>query len=236
MLTEALKAVAEFHVAGGAPVRWAGNEDGPYEQEVRLRLDLINEEVKELTDAVEAAYTGTYEGENPLYDVADALGDIIYVALGTFLSFGIDGSAVFEEIQRSNMTKFPTTLREDGKVLKGPSYEAPDWERVFRDQVINSIVTNQKTNPYLPAPTAGIPDELTGEEVQLYIDELRADGAEIEDVACILENFGFTVEVAPYHAPGCEGDCGVDAAAVDLEKALAALFERYPELEPDPAT
>lgn len=91
-----------------------------------LRLDLINEEVRELEVAL--------ANEN-LVDIADALTDILYVVYGAGHAFGIDLDACFAEVHRSNMSKLGPNgeplYREDGKVLKGPDYFDPDLESIL---------------------------------------------------------------------------------------------------------
>ena len=86
-----------------------------------LRLDLINEEVQELTDGL---------GKKSMLEIADALTDILYVVYGAGHAFGIDLDECFNEVHRSNMTKLGEdgrpVYREDGKVMKGPRYSEPD--------------------------------------------------------------------------------------------------------------
>ena len=88
-----------------------------------LRYKLIREENEEY---LEAALRGD------LVEVADALGDILYILCGTLLKHGLEHKIheVFREIQRSNMSKLGEDgrpiYREDGKVLKGPAYFRPD--------------------------------------------------------------------------------------------------------------
>jgi len=66
-----------------------------------------------------------------LVEVADALGDMLYILCGTILEHGLQYKIeeVFDEIQRSNMSKLAEDgspiYREDGKVLKGPNYFKP---------------------------------------------------------------------------------------------------------------
>lgn len=97
------------------------------DERLQLRLDLLTEEAKELEDAV---------GVRDEVEMADALGDIIYVAVGFALELGIDLGDVVQEIQASNMTKLDAdgnvVRREDGKVLKGPDYKKPDIKSVLR--------------------------------------------------------------------------------------------------------
>lgn len=75
--------------------------------------------------------------EGDLVEVADALGDMLYILCGTILEHGMQDkiSEVFEEIQRSNMSKLgedgKPVYREDGKVLKGPNYSKPDLQKIL---------------------------------------------------------------------------------------------------------
>jgi|TARA_R110000744_G_scaffold312822_4_gene420152 predicted HAD superfamily Cof-like phosphohydrolase len=86
-----------------------------------LRLDLIEEEVQELRDGLD---------KKSMFEIADALTDILYVVYGAGHAFGIDLDDCFSEVHRSNMTKLGANgrplYREDGKVMKGPSYSEPD--------------------------------------------------------------------------------------------------------------
>ena len=72
-----------------------------------------------------------------MIEVADALGDMLYILCGTILSHGMQHkiSEVFEEIQRSNMSKLGADgepiYRNDGKVLKGPNYFKPDIKSIL---------------------------------------------------------------------------------------------------------
>ena len=90
-----------------------------------LRLDLIREEVQELTEALAA---------EDIVEVADALTDILYVVYGAGHAFGIDLESCFREVHFSNMSKLgedgKPIYREDGKVLKGPNYFAPNLKKV----------------------------------------------------------------------------------------------------------
>ena len=90
----------------------------------KLRLDLIKEELDELTEAMK---------NKDLLEVADALTDILYVAYGAGHAFGIDLDKCFEEVQNSNMSKLDENgkpiYNESGKVMKGPSYFKPDLSK-----------------------------------------------------------------------------------------------------------
>lgn len=94
---------------------------------VKLRIELIQEELQELVDACNT---------NDIVEVADALTDILYVTYGAAHSFGIPIDACFKEVQRSNMSKLgedgKPIYREDGKVMKGPGYSVPDLKSVLQ--------------------------------------------------------------------------------------------------------
>ncbi|MEJ7764656.1 MAG: nucleoside triphosphate pyrophosphohydrolase family protein [Acidimicrobiales bacterium] len=115
----AFRWVGRFHEAFGLPVRTHPTADIPVEEAV-LRQALLDEEVDELRVAV---------GDRDVVGIADALADIVYIACGTAHAYGIDLDAVVAEVHRSNMTKLGAdgrpVYRDDGKVLKGPSYESP---------------------------------------------------------------------------------------------------------------
>ena len=90
----------------------------------KLRIDLIKEELQELTDAMD---------NKDLLEVADALTDILYVTYGAGHAFGIDLDKCFEEVQNSNMSKLGEDgnpiYNESGKVMKGPNYFKPDLSK-----------------------------------------------------------------------------------------------------------
>ncbi len=93
-----------------------------------LRFNLMDEENKEYLEAA---------NEGDLVEVADALGDMLYILCGTILEHGMQYKIeeVFEEIQKSNMSKLGSDgkpiYREDGKVLKGPDYFKPDIKTIM---------------------------------------------------------------------------------------------------------
>ena len=90
----------------------------------KLRIDLIKEELEELTQAM---------NDKNLLEVADALTDILYVTYGAGHAFGIDLDKCFEEVQNSNMSKLDENgkpiYNESGKVMKGPNYFKPDLSK-----------------------------------------------------------------------------------------------------------
>ncbi len=98
----------------------------PENKIVQLRIDLIEEELNELREAVK---------NNDIVEVADALTDILYVTYGAGHSFGVDLDKCFDEVQRSNMSKLGVDgkpiYNESGKVMKGPDYFAPDLKKII---------------------------------------------------------------------------------------------------------
>ena len=90
----------------------------------KLRLDLIKEELSELTEAM---------NNKDLLEVADALTDILYVTYGAGHAFGINLDKCFDEVQNSNMSKLDEKgkpiYNEHGKVMKGPNYFKPDLSK-----------------------------------------------------------------------------------------------------------
>jgi predicted HAD superfamily Cof-like phosphohydrolase len=90
----------------------------------KLRIDLIKEELEELTEAMQ---------KKDLLEVADALTDILYVTYGAGHAFGINLDACFNEVQNSNMSKLDKDgkpiYNESGKVMKGPNYFKPDLSK-----------------------------------------------------------------------------------------------------------
>ena len=122
-----LKAVEQFHKAFGQENgKWPINLDADgYE----LRHRLMSEENDEYLDACD---------ENSLVEIADALGDQLYILCGTILKHGMQHiiEDVFEEIQASNMSKLgedgKPLLREDGKILKGPGFFKPDLTKFIK--------------------------------------------------------------------------------------------------------
>ena len=91
-----------------------------------LRLELIQEELDELSDAV---------ADRDMIQIADALTDLLYVVYGAGHTFGLDLDECFHEVHASNMSKLGEDgrplHREDGKVLKGPNYFEPDLEGIL---------------------------------------------------------------------------------------------------------
>lgn len=145
-----------FHDLYAVPMSPLGNADPTFahmdDERVALRLELITEEFKELfRDGFGIAADVTFSatpvfGEDRIVDaladarrltvprngteVADALGDIVYLCYGMALEMGYDLRDVLREIHAANLTKLAEDgtpiYREDGKVLKGPNYHAPN--------------------------------------------------------------------------------------------------------------
>ena len=94
----------------------------------KLRFSLMSEENEEYLEAA---------NNNDIIEVADALGDMLYILCGTIIEHGMQDiiEDVFDEIQRSNMSKLgkdgEPIYREDGKVLKGPNYFKPNFKKFF---------------------------------------------------------------------------------------------------------
>ena len=100
----------------------------PSDKIVKLRYDLIAEELSEFKEALE---------KKDLKEVADALTDILYVAYGAGHAFGIDLDKCFDEVQKSNMSKLGKDGKKPiynkfGKVMKGPNYFEPNLSKFIK--------------------------------------------------------------------------------------------------------
>ena len=121
--------VAEFH-----DVFQIGNELNPKvdvgSDVYTLRYNLMREENEEYLDACE---------QGDMVEVADALGDQLYILCGTILKHGLQHKIeeIFDEIQRSNMSKLDTNgepiFRKDGKIIKGENYFKPNIKEILGD-------------------------------------------------------------------------------------------------------
>lgn len=122
-----IKAVRQFHEAFGLGVKEEPTADLGTSKNL-LRYNLMKEENEEYLNAA---------NNNDLIEVADALGDMLYILCGTIIEHGMQYKIeeVFDEIQRSNMSKLGANgqpiYREDGKVLKGPAYFKPNIEEIL---------------------------------------------------------------------------------------------------------
>ncbi len=122
-----INAVTAFHKAFGLGMKSEPTADLGRAKNT-LRFNLMKEENEEYLEAAE---------NNDLVEVADALGDMLYILCGTIIEHGMQDkiTEVFEEIQRSNMSKLGSDglpiFREDGKVLKGPDYFKPNIAEIL---------------------------------------------------------------------------------------------------------
>ena len=122
-----LSEVTAFHKSFGLGVNNTHTTDID-ESTMNLRFSLMDEENKEYLEAIK---------NNDIIEVADALGDMLYILCGTIITHGMQHviDQVFEEIQNSNMSKLGSDgkpiYREDGKVLKGPNYFRPDIAKIL---------------------------------------------------------------------------------------------------------
>lgn len=120
-------AVTHFHETFKQPIRTLPKF--PSETEMKFRAKFT---VEESSETVDAMMLGDLAG------VADGLADMVYVAYGTALYFGIDLNAVIQEVHDANMRKLDDSgrplIREDGKVLKPTGWQGPDIELVLERQ------------------------------------------------------------------------------------------------------
>lgn len=122
-----IEAVKAFHTAFKIGHRETPKADLGIDKNT-LRFNLMKEENEEYLEAA---------NENDLVEVADALGDMLYILCGTIIEHGMQHKIeeVFEEIQRSNMSKLGADgqpiYRDDGKVLKGPNYFKPNIKAIL---------------------------------------------------------------------------------------------------------
>ena len=127
MITNAINAVKEFNEAFN--IKYSKNPQADLDESiVELRYRLMQEENNEYLDAAR---------NKDLVEIADALGDKLYILCGTILAHGLQDKIVevFDEIQRSNMSKLSAdgspVIREDGKILKGPNYFKPNIKSIL---------------------------------------------------------------------------------------------------------
>ena len=115
--------VKDFHQAFGHRV--GEKPELPSADERCLRIKLLEEEFLEYMQG---------EGKDDIVEIADALADLIYIACGTAVSYGIPLDKVFAEVHRSNMAKLvdgKVLRREDGKIQKPEGWTPPDIEGVL---------------------------------------------------------------------------------------------------------
>lgn len=123
------QALVQFHrtyglVINDTPLRH------PAQELRKLRMSLHAEEYTELKKAMM---------NHSLIGIADGICDLVYVAVGTAVSYGIPFDRCFAEVQRSNMSKLGEDglpiVREDGKILKGPNFTPPDLESIIYGRI-----------------------------------------------------------------------------------------------------
>ncbi|MGB6268178.1 MAG: nucleoside triphosphate pyrophosphohydrolase family protein [Olleya sp.] len=126
-MQDKIDAVKAFHTAFKIGHRETPKADLGLDKNL-LRYELMREENEEYLTAAK---------DNDLVEVADALGDMLYILCGTIIEHGMQHKIeeVFNEIQRSNMSKLgedgEPIYREDGKVLKGPNYFKPNIKAIL---------------------------------------------------------------------------------------------------------
>jgi|TARA_A100001011_G_scaffold65673_1_gene66678 predicted HAD superfamily Cof-like phosphohydrolase len=127
MITNAIDAVKEFNEA--FKIKYSKNQEADLDEStIELRYRLMQEENDEYLEAAR---------KKDLVEIADALGDKLYILCGTILAHGLQDKIVevFDEIQRSNMSKLSEdgtpVIREDGKILKGPNYFKPNIKSIL---------------------------------------------------------------------------------------------------------
>lgn len=122
-----IAAVTEFHTAFKVNMNTTPIADIGKDRNL-LRFNLMKEENEEYLEAA---------NNNDLVEVADALGDMLYILCGTIIEHGMQDKIeqVFDEIQKSNMSKLDENgkpiYREDGKVLKGANYFSPNIKDIL---------------------------------------------------------------------------------------------------------
>ena len=128
-MKDKIQAVKEFHKAFKLDYLEQPKANIGLEKN-KLRFNLMREENEEYLEAA---------NNNDIIEVADALGDMLYILCGTIIEHGMQYKIdeIFNEIQSSNMSKLGTDgnpiYREDGKVLKGPNYFKPDIEWALKN-------------------------------------------------------------------------------------------------------
>lgn len=120
-------AVTEFHKAFGLGIKQTPTADLGIKKNL-LRYELMREENEEYLEAA---------NNEDLVEIADALGDMLYILCGTIIEHGMQDKIeeVFNAIQKSNMSKLgedgKPIYREDGKVLKGPNFFMPNIKEIL---------------------------------------------------------------------------------------------------------
>ena len=153
MHTQGIQADVEaFMRAIGLPLPKTPQSTDP--ATLQLRIDLITEEFDETVFALtelqkldqdhEPGRTSKAAELALLAEIADGIADLVYVAIGTASTLGIDMEPVWEEVQLSNMAKVNGPVRPDGKRLKPEGWQPPQIERVIREQVAEADFADRK--------------------------------------------------------------------------------------------
>ncbi len=121
--------VLEFHEKFGAAINQPFSADL-----IELRANLIDEEAIEVWAELEE-FTGKYRKDINKVKLTKELADLMYVTIGTAITFGLPLEEVFAEVHKSNLSKLDNNgkpiRRADGKILKGDNYKEPDIEKYF---------------------------------------------------------------------------------------------------------
>lgn len=150
-LAGALADVAAFHSAMEQPI--LDSPQWPGDSRALLRYELVKEEFYEFARVMgvqsedKDAPALAADPRSQLVDIADALADLVYVALGTMLEFGIPGDRVWAEVQRANLTKAGGPVRADGKRLKPEGWLPPDIERAVFGGIYPSATPSVSGSP-----------------------------------------------------------------------------------------
>ena len=128
MIKKELDSVKLFHKKFN--INYLNDPKANIPEEIKeLRFKLMEEENLEYLKASK---------ENDIVEIADALGDMLYILCGTIISHGLQNKIeeIFQEIQNSNMSKLGDNgkpiYRDDGKVLKGPNYFKPNIRKILK--------------------------------------------------------------------------------------------------------
>ena len=127
MIKKPIEAVTKFHESYGLRIEHTPKANLP-KNISELRFNLMKEENEEYLQAAQ---------DQDLIEIADALGDMLYILCGTIIAHGFQDKieSIFDEIQRSNMSKLGADgkpiFRKDGKVMKGPNYFKPDLKKIL---------------------------------------------------------------------------------------------------------
>ena len=127
MIKKPIEAVTKFRESYGLGIEHTPKANLP-KNISELRFNLMKEENEEYLQATR---------DEDLIEIGDALGDMLYILCGTIIAHGFQDKieSVFDEIQRSNMSKLGADgkpiYRKDGKVMKGPNYFKPDLKKIL---------------------------------------------------------------------------------------------------------